>query len=230
MSSCDCMAQAKDYLTVHLHRNTKKKERIWYPRSASCVLNGAYTNNSHCLVRYDVEPQNADGPDEFLSLVLSQYEKSNDLSYTLSCFCTEPFTLGHPAKDLPFSRTFTSSWTTLTAGGPLGKKDFYRNPMFAVEIPEGGAIIQLQCSAPKALAVNVMMVPVDSYGQRATRIKAEPPIDSGNYRHGFVVTSRTKAAAGTYALIVSSYTPGEVATFRVKVASSLKIRVDEIMF
>lgn len=217
--------QVKDYLTVHLHRNSSTKERIWYPRTKNNVLTGAYTNNPHCLVRYDV----SDASDEYLSIVMSQYEKSHDLGYTLSCFCTEPFSLGLPAKELPFSRTLTSSWTPSTAGGPVGKKPFYRNPMFAVEIPSGGALVELQCSAPKTLAVNVMLCPVDAYGQRVARIKSEPPCDSGNYRHGFAVTSRSKVDAGTYALVVSSYSLGETGAFRVKVVSSSKLRIDEIL-
>jgi hypothetical protein len=243
--------EVKDYLTVHLHRNDQTKERIWYPRSNRNVLTGAYTNNPHCLVRYDA----TDASDEYLSIVLSQYEKSHDLGYTLSCFCTEPFKLGPPAKELPFSRTVTSSWTEATAGGPVGKKRFYRyvspvavrdnsvesysplpfdahysNPMYAIEVPEGGAVFQIQCMAPKTLAVNVMLVPVDSYGQRATRIKSDPPVDSGHYRHGFVVTARQRANPGPYALIVSSYSAGETATFRVKITTSVLLRrVDEIL-
>ncbi|CAB9509649.1 Calpain-7 [Seminavis robusta] len=219
-------AEVKDYLTVHLHRNDKAKERIFYPRTKRNVLTGAYTNNPHCLVRYDV----TDPADEYLSIVLSQYEKSHDLSYTLSCFCTEPFTLGQPAKELPFSRSLTSSWTPSSAGGPIGKKGFYSNPMFAIEVPDGGATFQIQCLAPKTLAVNVMLVPVQSYGQRATRVTSDPPVDSGNYRHGFVVTKRQRAGAGPYALVVSAYNAGEVGTFKVKISTSVKISlIDEIL-
>jgi hypothetical protein len=54
-------------------------------------------------------------------------------------------------------------------------------------------------------------------------------VDSGNYRHGFVVTTKQKAAAGVYALIVSSYNAGETGAFVVKVSSNVKVRVDEIM-
>lgn len=218
-------SEVKDYLTVHLHRNDKNKERIWYSRSKRNVLTGAYTNNPHCLVRYDV----TDPADKYLSIVLSQFEKSHDLGYTLSCFCTERFTLGRPAKELPFSRSLNSSWTLTNAGGPIGKKSFYMNPMYAVLIPEGGCTIQIQCLVPKTMATNVMLVPVDSYGRRVTKILSDPPVDSGNYRHGFVVTERTKIEGGAYTLIVSSYSPGEAANFRVKLSSSMKLKIDEIL-
>lgn len=64
-----------DFLTLHIHRS---RDRVWYPQGS--VLEGAYTNNPHVLIRYDVEGL----ADKHLSLVLSQYKKSNDLCYTLS--------------------------------------------------------------------------------------------------------------------------------------------------
>lgn len=67
--------EAQDYLTIHLHRNDETIDRIWYPRTKRSVLMGAYTNNPHCLVRYDI----TDASDKFLSVVLSQFEKRNDL-------------------------------------------------------------------------------------------------------------------------------------------------------
>ena len=76
---CDT-SQVSDYLTLHIHRTTSSRRRVWYPGGSNCVLTGAYTNNQHILIRYDVE-----GPsDKHLSIVLSQYKKSTDLCYTLS--------------------------------------------------------------------------------------------------------------------------------------------------
>ena len=72
-------------LWILLSRHVTKQEqeggsqdRIWYPQGS--VLEGAYTNNPHVLIRYDVEGL----ADKYLSLVLSQFKKSNDLCYTLS--------------------------------------------------------------------------------------------------------------------------------------------------
>lgn len=133
-----------DFLTIHLLKTSSQKERIWYPHGPHSLINGAYTNNPHVLVRYDVT-----GPaDEFISLVLSQYEKSNDMNYTLSCFCTEPFSLGNPEKDLPETRELSGSWTPASAGGPVGKDSFFINPMYVVTIPSD-ATIQIRCSTVK---------------------------------------------------------------------------------
>ena len=62
-------SEATDYLTVHVHRTNEKRDRINYQGGKSCVLTGAYTNNPHLLVRYDVS---GSVDDKYLSLVLSQ--------------------------------------------------------------------------------------------------------------------------------------------------------------
>jgi calpain-7 len=128
-------------------RNTEKKDRIWYPHGRNSLVNGAYSNNPSILSRYDVS-----GPeDKFISLVLSQHEKSQDMGYTLSCFCTEPFTLGKPLKDLSNVREISGSWTATSAGGPVGKDGFFTNPMYVVFLSKD-ATIQIRCSAAKSFA------------------------------------------------------------------------------
>lgn len=128
-------------------RNTERKERIWYPHGKNSLVNGAYTNNPHILVRYDVT-----GPsDKYISLVLSQHQKSQDMGYTLSCYCTESFSLGQPQKELPYMKEISGAWTTKTAGGAVGKDIFFLNPMYILHLEEE-TTIQLRCSTNKAFA------------------------------------------------------------------------------
>lgn len=210
---------------MHIHRNNSKKRKLWYPgKGGGCILTGAYTNNPHVLVRYDVM-----GPqDAFLTLVLSQYKKSNDLAYTLSCFSTEPFTLGKPAKDLEHSIKLASGWTAEQSGGPLGTKSSMDNPMFAVAVPKDGAMMQLQVSTSRLSAVNVVLVPVSTYGQRADQATGPPVVDSGKYRHGFVMSERLKILGGAYAMLVTNFDKGKVDSFRLVVTSSVRVKVQEI--
>lgn len=217
-------SDATDYLTVHVHRNTEKRQTIWYPGGKSCVLNGAYTNNPHVLIRYDV----TDPTDKYLSLVLSQYKKSHDVAYSLSCFCTEPFALTQPLKGLPLSTELRGEWTQDTAGGPPGTATFENNPMWAFRVPAAGAELQMRCSTAKSVTVNVMAVAVDSYGKRIRRITREPIFDSGDYRHCFTVTERKRLRGGVYTLIASTFHPGQVGSFRLIVESSYKLKFEPI--
>ena len=146
-------ADVSDFLTIHVHRNDRKKERIRYPGGSTCVYKGAYTNSSHVLVRYDA----IGSQDKFLSLVLSQYQKTHDLSYTLSCYCTSPFELGKPTKDPEHIIEIKSQWTRESAGGPPSSPTFGMNPMWAIQIPpevlgssQDGSFLQLSCTTTRS--------------------------------------------------------------------------------
>jgi len=212
-----------DYLTIHIHRSDRRKERIYYPGGSSCVFTGAYTNNCHVLIRYDAKGPN----DKYLALILSQYKKSNDLNYTLSCYCTAPFQLGKPQKDPQNCVSLRSEWTAQSAGGPPGSSGFGTNPMWSVAVaPDrfGKTFVQLTCTAPKTTAVNVMLIPVDRAGKRVRRVEQEPVIDTGDFRHGFVASGLVYVPEGQYTLVVSSYYPGQVGTFTLKMLSTTKLK------
>ena len=208
------------YLTIHIVRSGLKK-RVWYPHTTNTVVNGAYTNNPHVLVRYDVDSKD----DRYLSLVLSQHEKKKDLAYTLSCFCTEKFTLGRPPMLLKMSKEIRGRWVAGRSGGPVGSKTFFHNPIFALSVKGNSAEMQLRCTTAKTIAVNVMMIPVSagtplsSYRKAASR---KPVLDSGNYRHAFVATEAAFVPSGNYMVVVSTW-GGQEGDFSLCVASSCDI-------
>jgi calpain-7 len=226
--------EATDFLTVHVHRSAAKQRRVWYAgRQGGCILTGAYTNNPHVLVRYDLQ-----GPqDAHLTLVLSQYQKSRDLGYTLSCFCTDPFSLGESPRDLEHTVRVGSAWTSHTSGGPLGTPSCEKNPAFALHVPESAAQrgkrtkVQLRLTAVsnQATAVNVAAFPVERMGDGMRKATGGPVLDSGAYRHGFCVTEASRLPAGSYVIVATTYTPGMLGSLELVVASSsAKIQVEEI--
>ena len=152
----------------------------------------------------------------------------NDLNYTLSCFCTEDFLLGNPEKDLQNHVELSSTWSTYTAGGPIGQDKFITNPQFSVCIP-AATTLQLKLSTSTTVAANVMLVPVGAYGDSIEKATGEPVVDSGKYRHGFVATDRMVVKAGMYTLIVSNFHTGQTGLFSIKVSSSSsKLKVEKI--
>jgi hypothetical protein len=209
--------QATDFLTVHVHRNNEKRERVWYPgQGGNCVLTGCYTNNPHVLVRYDIQ----DTSDRYLSLVLSQYQKNADLNYTLSCFCSDHFDLGKPARDLTMRTPVSGTWSTYSAGGPIGSKDYFTNPQFAIELSKP-SLLQIGVTTTRTSASNAILVPVRNFGDTAEKAADEAVIDSGKYRHGFVVTDKVMVKAGCYTLIVSNFHAGQTGLFDVSIDSNL---------
>lgn len=79
------VCQAGDYLTLHVYKK-QGGQRVYYP-SDNAFFRGVYSNNPHTLVRFDLE---GDDPGHY-TLVLSQYEKTRDVSYTLNVYCTSAF-------------------------------------------------------------------------------------------------------------------------------------------
>ena len=233
--------EVSDFLTLHLHRIKNPRRRVWYP-DAKCVLSGAYTNNQHVLVRYDVSSS-----DRFLSIVLSQHKKANDLGYTLSCYCTEEFQLGHPEKPLPVFQQLSGSWKLRdgssdplslsigTAGGPPGNGSFGSNPQWSLNVPTGGARLQIKCLASKELAVNIIVarggkrqgagIPTS---KRIHHLYEEPVIDTGDYRHGFVISETVFVPPGLYTLVASTFDVGKEGSFQLHIFSSKELTLAEI--
>lgn len=195
-----------------------------YPgRSGNCILTGAYTNNAHVLVRYDVK-----GPeDKFISLVLSQYQKSNDLPYTLACYSTESFSLGKPRAKLPHNSILSA--TLNPRGGPMGSSSYDANPMFAVQVPHPGSTLQIRLSTSSSEAVHALLVPVHGFGDMVKEATADPVVDSGKYRHGFVATPRSAAPPGPYVLVISRYCrTKESCAVKIDMTSSLPLKIRQL--
>lgn len=229
-------SEVEDFLAAHIHRIHKPKQRVFYPDGDDCIVKGAYTNSQHSLIRYD-----ADGLQDKLSIVLSQFKKSNDIGFTLSCFCTEQFYLGQPEMEMAVYQTLRGKWelrcgTTSnahslqigTAGGPIGKGSWGSNPQWSINVPKEDTKLQLKCAAMKELAINVVLVRTTR--RRVHHLYEEPIIDTGSYRHGFCMSEITTVPVGMYNVVASTYRAGEVGSFVLSVlSSSTEIEICEIM-
>jgi hypothetical protein len=164
--------------------------------------------------------------------VLSQHQKSHNLGYTLSCYCTESFKLGKPQKDLPCFFDNTGQWTAQNAGGPVGTRHFFDNPMYVLSLKETTEI-QLRGSTSKSCTVNVILFQLQktssSENFRAlSRKHGKIRLDSGNYRHGFCVTERRSLSPGLYTILVSTFSPGKLGVYSIKITSSTKVVLKEV--
>jgi hypothetical protein len=217
--------EAEDYFAAHIHRIPNSMQRVYYAGGNGCILTGAYTNNQHNLIRYD-----AKGPeDRLLSIVLSQYKKSNDLGFTLSCFCTEDFHLGQPTEEMPIYRTLYGKWELRgdsnknsleigSAGGSPGNGSFGSNPQWNITVLKEGTKLQFKCSAGKKLAINVVLVRTTR--KRIHHLYEQPLINTGTYRFGFTVSDVVSVPPGMYNLVASTFKVGEVGSFVLQVLSS----------
>ncbi len=206
---------------------------MYYPDGDSCILTGGYTNNQHNLIRYDINGSE----DKLLSIVLRQYNKSVDLGFTLSCYCTEKFQLKQPAKEMGVHRTLLGKWELRcdsnkykleigSAGGPPNLGSFGSNPQWKINVLEGNTKLQFKCKAGKNLAINMILV---KSGRRIHRLYEQVLIDTGS-RYGFSVSDVVSVTPGMYSLVASTAKAGEVGSFVLQVlSSSEQIEVSEII-
>ncbi|CAM9120690.1 unnamed protein product [Phaeothamnion confervicola] len=240
-------ASSGDYMTLHVYAEEGGSgtvgdvggRRIYYPDKP--MYRGIYTNNPHTMVRFDLPPDDGTAlTDEHgqrcrrFTLVVSQYEKRRDISFTLNVYCTATFRLGHTPPPPEHTLTLASSWDACNAGGGLGLPGFYKNPQFALGLATPNQRLHIEVAAPKDININVTLVrnggarveavPVC---QAAGPLEEEAALSSGSYRPGFCYVAVEPPAgleAGTYTIVVSTYKAGECGAFLLKVASSAPLQ------
>jgi hypothetical protein len=194
----------------------------------SCLIFPPFT------ARYDA----GESPDsQVLSIVLSHDMKRNDVGYTLSFYCTDEFGYGRPKLDWALApQRIDGSWKLRdsmmdsrsliigSAGGPLSGGSFGSNPQWSVRVPTGGSKIQVDCTVAKEIAVNVILARHGN-GRRLSRLYANPVIDTGIHRPGYVVVEPVPVPAGLYTLVVSTNEVGQVGEFSLRIFSSKEIEL-----
>lgn len=158
-------------------------------------------------------------------------------AFTLSFFSRAPLSV---AKATPPLREYTElegSWTRRTAGGNARTVSFSHNPQFALVVPQPTPISLLLSTDAEDVPVHVDLVWAG--GRRVTALAVRDTVcSSGEYRRGCALaevgpsprTTITTAAAvtldpGTYTVVASTFEPGQLATFALRVGSDHPVRL-----
>ena len=217
----------QQYLTIHLYHNNGNEKsagfgagrgkRMFFGKKPFMTV--PYSNNPHTLVRFDVPLQSSRQSPVGASytIVVSQYEKTRDLSFTLDVFSMAPFKLQ------PLPRTFgreimvQGEWRKASlprdpgsAGGSARKSTFMHNPQWCLNLKKASrAGLRIRLRAPKGIFVNVRLM--RSGGTRVSDTSVPSDVvkellTSGDYREGFCYAETNQAIhPGKYTLIVSTW-------------------------
>ena len=80
-----------DFLTIHCYdENTvnTRDRRVFHRGDA--LYTGTYINSPHYLMRIDVEDKEKNQKTRRYTIVISQYEKVRDVSFSITAYCTLP--------------------------------------------------------------------------------------------------------------------------------------------
>lgn len=161
-----------------------------------------------------------------MTLVVSQYEKSTTIDFTIRIYSTLPFTLKRIGDPFKYEQKITNAkWQGQSAGGCMNNRPTYNNnPRFQFKV-ESDCTIFVELKAPKEFQIGfdvVCVIANDPKSPRYFKMK-----QSGSYRSGFVVNT-LDITAGTYDIVPSTFFPGQEAAFLMTVRCTIPIKISRL--
>lgn len=148
-------------------------------------------------------------------------------SFTLSFFSRVPLTIELAQDRLPKCTTLTGAWTLRTAGGNASAESYPTNPQFSISIPSVSDVVLTLETDREELAVHVKMIWGD--GKRVTTVTARDIVGgSGDYRRGCALATLNNVAPGRYTIVCSTFEPGQLGNFTLRVGSKIPCEVRPI--
>ncbi|KAJ8922898.1 hypothetical protein NQ315_001440 [Exocentrus adspersus] len=188
-------------------------------------IDGVKINSPHYLCKIILGPSSS----RRYTIVVSQYEKSTTIYYTLRAYATCPFTLTKIYDPYIIEKQLTDEWKGVTAGGcPNHPVTYSNNPKFKIEIESSSGNNQLlvELKGPKQYQLGIEAIIMQVNDETITapfRSKS-----SGSYRSGYVILELENIPAGILRLIPSTFLPNQEGPFILAVKSSAPINMSRI--
>lgn len=152
-------------------------------------------------------------------------------TFTLSFFSRAPLAVTQATPALAHYTELDGSWTRRTAGGNARTATFFHNPQFALVVPRPTPLSLLLSTDTDDLPVHVDLVWAN--GERVTALTVRNIVcTSGEYRRGCTlaeVRAPAEVDAGTYTVVVSTFEPGHLASFVLRVGSSHPVSLRPVL-
>ena len=155
----------EDFLSLRVYdESTTMKNidrRVFYRKNA--LHTGVYIDSPHYLMKMDVNTgdnniKKSKKYQRHYTVVISQYEKKNDVSYTIIAYSTLPCRF-KPILDKKFwkySKVLVGQWTKKYCGGSVTKDSYLDNPQFLIQL-SWKANIRILLEAPIEFSVNILV-------------------------------------------------------------------------
>lgn len=160
-------------------------------------------------------------------MVVSQYEKSTTIYYTLRAYSCHPFEFKEILLPYVSKLNVNGEWKGSSAGGCQNNMATYKcNPKYALTLNEGDANIVIELRGPKVYQVGLELIVSSLEDPNITA----PFISktTGNFRSGYCVLDLDQLPAGIYHIIPSTFLPGQESPFILSIRSSTKAGIERI--
>ncbi|KAK1769193.1 cysteine proteinase [Phialemonium atrogriseum] len=215
------------FMSLAIYATSPPGTRVSLPDRAA-LHRSIFVDSPNTLVRLE-EPT----PGTAYTVVVTQVDLPlPKYSFTLSFFSTAPLAVAPAAEPLAHTTELRGSWARRTAGGNTESPTYHINPQYAITVPAsppGGTRLSLLLTTDADdLPVHVALL--HSGGGRRVAGPANRRRDvvasSPEYRRGAASAPSASAAAssrpvppGTYTAVVSTFEPGSLARFALRVAA-----------
>ncbi|KAI1769218.1 cysteine proteinase [Hypoxylon sp. FL1150] len=164
---------------------------------------------------------------KYTAVVATQDMPLPRYSFTLSFFSRGALSISPAAPARSHYAEVRGSWTRRTAGGNAASPTYLQNPQFAVAVPRAGPLSLLLSTARDDLPVHVALVWAG--GRRVASVgNRDLVVTSGDYRRSCALAEHASVAAGTYTVVCSTFEPGHLADFTLRVGSDVPCAITPV--
>ncbi|CAC5410761.1 CAPN7 [Mytilus coruscus] len=220
----DDFADNREFITLLVYKNNGQK--VYYPYSPAPYKDGVRINSPHYLCKM-VEPK---GISKY-TLVISQYEKNNTISYTLRVYSSCEFSLSRitdPYKK-EHEKRVSGNWSGPSAGGCGNYRESHsKNPIYQLRVDGNGTdnFVLIELLGPKQYSVGFEITTVNETNPGAPG--AFKKTSSGDYRNGYCVLELSRISGGLYNIMPSTFLPGQEGPFFLDVSSNCPISLSHL--
>ena len=209
----------KEYITLLIYKNDGRK--VYYPHDPPPYIDGVRINSPHYLTKIILDK--GESVRRF-TVVVSQFEKTSTIYFTVKAFSTLPFKLDKIKTNWRHKEEVTGKWTAATAGGCGNYRDTWpTNPRYRLELDSPGQV-HIQLKGPKQYQIGFDVLNVTAADRNSDHYFSKK--SSGLYRSGFVVLT-VEAVAGCYDIVPSTFSQGQEGPFFLMVASSSSFKLSK---
>lgn len=183
-------------------------------------------NSPHYLVKIT---EDLKGPISY-TLVLSQYEKSTSIYYSLRAYSTIPFELNE-LKDLynsKYSKDIVGKWAGKTAGGCTNYQDTYKNnPVYQIELNNNEVknCVKIELKGPQQYSVGFEVVCMNKNTDDG---RSNSKFSTGDYRKGFCVLALENISGGKYHIRPTTFYQNQEGPFFLSIQSSHPFQISQL--
>lgn len=222
---CAIISLTHAHTNIHFSNRTTRNFSVDPPP----FIDGARINSPHYLCKILV---NKDNPVLKYTLVVSQYEKTTTILYSLRAYSTSPFSLRKIVSPYKHKEVDKSGqWTRDTAGGCRNHRTSYHlNPVYQLAFngsaKEDDNEVMIELRGPKDYAIGLEMNTVTVVNQSSPNYFKSK--DSGTFRSGFIYLRIKSLPVGTYQIVPSTFLPGQVGPFFITVNSTHPVKLSRL--